>query len=367
MPLPDFMKRRVRPAYAAMPAPAPPLRPQRFDPFFRHLGHVVIAFGTVMSWRGWYLLGMLCGYAKIEAGCLSILTDGFAGAVSRVAFAMPYCRTRTRVIAGIAAGFAIVMSMGANAISIVLPAHLRAVHSGMHGTHHVQPAPLWVSLPCSMVAPLSIGITAIVAALAYRDYKIYVRDFERQAEAMRQAEEAEAARQAEAELARQAEAAAARTAEAEAVRAQAEAEAERLGARAAADQAAAEAAAAEVRRLAAEARQQGVRDRKPAPPRSPAPASRRLPAASPQATEESIDRLMTAMDALRGARREGRDLNGAQIGVLVGISSRGGRDLRKRALLQLETEAEAEAAFAGIAGGSGTADGSGSGSGSGAR
>lgn len=348
---------------AAEPAAARPKLP-RFDPTFLYLGAIVLAGATAMSWRGWFVLGRLCGMVTPEAAGLSLLTDGFAAAAGRAAFGVSYASKRTKAVAMVTVFVAIAMSMTANGFSLFF-----AVAPGvMHYAIHSSPAPLWARLPVSMVAPLTAGDYLIIHALLHRDYKAHVAKLARQAEAAVQAEEAEAARQAEAELQRQAEAVAAQTAEAVAARAQAEAEAARLSAQAAADQARAEAEAAEARRLAAEARQQqGTRDRKPAPPKSPAPASRRPSAASPQATEESIDRLMTAMDALRDARREGRDLNGAQIGSLVGISSRGGRDLRKRALLQLETEAEAEAAFAGIAGGSGTADGSGSGSGSDAR
>jgi flagellar biosynthesis GTPase FlhF len=358
MKIPEFLKSGRAGAPAAPAAPAAPRLP-RFDPTFVYLGGGVLAAATAMSWRGWFILGRLCGMVTPEAAGLSLLTDGFAGAMGRAAFGVPYASKRTRTVARFSVIISIAASMAANGLSIYFAADPGVMHHVIHSAVHSPP--MWLRFSAGVVAPLAAGQFLIVHAFLHRDYKAWIKTQEAEAVAARKAEAAEAAAGAEAAAARQAEAVAAATRQAEAVRSAAQAEADRLRAEAAATTAQAEADQAAARRIAAEQRAQsnGI-DRNATPPRQRPSAERakRPAVTSRQASAESIDRLMKAMDILR----DESEINGADLGARCGISKRGGRDLLKRARDALRTEADAMAAAEAGSAGSGTGSGSGSGS-----
>ena len=166
--------------------------------------------GAVISWHGWYDLGVLIGMSRFEAGALPLLTDVFGFIVGHILF-VPFARKATKWYAGLAILFAILLSGAANGISQLLT----NLAAQAHKAHQLYTAPGLVDFLVVSIIPIMVGIVvhqrAMLSADAAAEHKRLVMEraiavTRERIEAKRQADEelARAERQAAAERERQA-------------------------------------------------------------------------------------------------------------------------------------------------------------------
>jgi hypothetical protein len=132
---------------------------------------VVGAAGAVMSWTGWWLLAVMCGWSKALAAVLPLSVDVYVITSARVWLRLPWVTDRTRRFAAASTMLAVLFSIAANA----------AYH--LMNDLGMTRAPWGVVVAVSGLPPLMLALVAHLQARLNADRQAAVKAAEDAAEA----------------------------------------------------------------------------------------------------------------------------------------------------------------------------------------